>query len=162
MNRDECRVGMLVDIGDESVKAIVIKANPRRAKVRIAESQKRGRFVVGSIWNVPYNRLVPILRDSSDHTMIVMKSFEEPENDAIKTYMKQAEKADLPIGELERQDELILEAICEIYNKIDDFKGKKRYELSSKINLLFAALGREVSKEASEEWMKAKKGICNV
>lgn len=156
MNKNECRVGMLVNIIGESAKAVVIKSNPKRARIKIVQGSI-SRFSTHSVWNVPYSHLNPLVSgDDSDHSMMVMKSFEEPGSTAVKAYMTQAEKANLPLGELNRVDELIVEAIHELYETIDNFFGPKRYNLSNKINLLFSALGREVSKEAAEGWIKSR------
>lgn len=149
MEKSECRVGMIVEMIPDQVKAVVIKLNPKRARVRTLDHFKSRGSNPGSIWNCPYMMLRPVV---GEHTTVVMKSFEQPDNQGIKVYMKAAEEADLPLEDLDPTDELIVRAIREIYTKIDDSTGNSRYSLSHKINALFTALGREVSQKAAEEW----------
>jgi hypothetical protein len=154
MTKSECRVGMIVEMMPEGVKAVVVKLNPKRARVRTIDQFKSGRgSSPGSIWNCPYMMLRPVV---GEHSTVVMKSFEQPGNQGIKVYMSAAEKADLPLEDLDMTDDLIVRAIKEIYTKIDDATGEKRYDLSHKINALFTAIGREVSQKAAEEWISRR------
>jgi hypothetical protein len=149
MKKEECRVGMLVSIVPDETKAVIVKLNPKRARVRLLEKMRGARS--GSLWNMPYHLMLPLV-DKSCRAMVAMKSFEQPDNEGIKKYMEQAKESDEPVGDLELHDHHIMSAIKEIYRIIDDTQGKKRYDLSRKINLLFAALGREISMEAAENW----------
>lgn len=142
----------------DSVKAIVVKLNPKRAQVRTIEEM--GDNDPGTLWNAPYSMISPVV-DVSAHTMMVMKSFEQPENKGVKTYMSQVELANIPVEDLSGHDEHIMEAICEIYRIIDDCSGSERYDLSNKINRLFAAFGREVSAEVAAEWKSKKSAMAD-
>lgn len=154
MTKSECRVGMIVEMIPEGTKAIVIKLNPKRARVKTIDHLGSGRgSAPGSTWNCPYLMLRPVV---GEHTTVVMKSFEQPDNQGIKVYMSAAEKADLPLEDLDTTDDLIVRAIKEIYTKIDDASGDKRYDLSHKINALFTAIGREVSQKAADEWISRR------
>lgn len=146
MEKPDCRVGMIVEMIPEGVKAVVIKLNPKRARVKTIDGFRGSR--AGQIWNCPYMMLRPVV---GEHATVVMKSFEQPDNQGIKVYMSAADKADLPLEDLGEEDVLIVRAIKEIYTKIDDARGSDRYTLSHKINALFTALGREVSQKAAEE-----------
>lgn len=148
MLKQECRVGMVVEMMPEGKKAIVVKINPKRAQVRTIEPFRERN--TGRVWNCPYHLIQPVV---GEHSMVVMKSFEQPENRGIKAYMD-SYVADQELGELSKTDEYIVRAICEIYSRIDDTKGPERYELSSKINSLFTALGREVSQQVAENWQQ--------
>jgi hypothetical protein len=142
---------MLVEMIHDRVRAVVVKLNPKRARVRTIDAAEG--HDAGTIWNCPYGMLNPVV---GEHTTVMMKSFEQPDNDGIKVFMKKEQRADEPVGELDRTDEMILRAICEIYARIDDTTRNERYHLSSKINTLFTAFGREVSKDAAEEWLQNK------
>ena len=60
-------------------------------------------------------------------------------------------------GEISREllveDAYIMRAIHEIYTKLDSTEGRARISLSEKINILFRAFGREVTKNEAEEWV---------
>lgn len=148
MLKEDCRVGMVVEMMPEGKKAVVVKLNPKRAQVRTIEPfREKG---TGRVWNCPYSLLQPII---GGHSMVVMKSFEQPGNRGIKTYMD-SYVADQDLEDMDKADEHILRAIHEIYSVIDDTKGQERYKLSSKINSLFSALGREVSQRVVEDWIR--------
>lgn len=151
MLKAECRVGMVVEMIDQNIKGVVIKVNPKRARIRTIDKMKG--WSPGTIWNCPYAIIRPVM---GEHSSIVMKSFEQPDNEGIKVYMRREGDANLPLEELDSTDELILRAIYEIYTKIDEVSGQKRYNLSSKINSLFSALGREVSQNVAEDWLRKK------
>lgn len=152
MLKSECRVGMVVEMSG-GCKGVVVKNNPINAQIKTL-SPYRG-SPAGTTWRCPYSMLNPVV---GEHSAVVMKSFEQPNNDGIKKYMESHLEADEEIGKLDRVDELIVRAICEIYSRIDDTKGRERYGLSAKINSLFTALGREVSQRAAEDWIKVADG----
>ena len=58
MLRENCKVGLEVTFGrtaGEKTKGVVVKCNPRKAKVRTTEA--RGVHIAGAIWSVPYSML---------------------------------------------------------------------------------------------------------
>jgi hypothetical protein len=150
MNKEECRTGMLVSIVPDETTAVVVKLNPKRARVRLLEKMRGSE--PGSLWNMPYHLMIPVV-DSSSRSMVAMRSFEQPDNEGIKKYMENVIESDMPVPDnLANHDAHVMRAIKEIYGIIDDHKGKQRYELARKINLMFSILGREVSKTAAEAW----------
>lgn len=55
MQREQCSVGMEVSFGTpggQQTKGIVVKCNPKKAKIRTTEA--RNSNPAGSLWNVPY------------------------------------------------------------------------------------------------------------
>jgi len=58
MKREQCKVGMEITFGridGEKTRGIIIKCNPKKAKVRTTEA--RGVHIAGAIWTVPYSML---------------------------------------------------------------------------------------------------------
>jgi hypothetical protein len=146
MDKNDCRKGMLVEIYPEGSKGIVIKVCPKNAKIRMITGHHNTE--AGSLWRIPY-ALLNFVPDGKEE--IIMRSFEQPDNEGIKTFIKE-NQADKEIGELCGEDKHIMMAICLIYEMIDDKTGKERFRLSGKVNSLFNALGREVSSEAAKKW----------
>lgn len=153
MIKNDCRVGMLVEMLPEGIRAVVIKVNPKRAKVKTIDvMQGRGRGGdPGSTWSCPYSMLRPLVGEKAT---VVMKSYEQPDNPGIKTFMNREALAEMDVGDLEPHEEHIMRAICMVYDLLDDQSRNDGYKLHSKINSLFTALGREVSKDAAEKWLR--------
>jgi hypothetical protein len=182
MKKEDCRPGMVVYYTqDGGVRAVVVKCNPRNARVRTIEKSART-GPANSLWNMPYRLLEPFVKGSIS-TEMVMKSFEDPENEGIKTYIAASSNdSSLDFPE-ESPEHHILQAICELWRRLDDdnlereckaamdaeaiSSGPKRRpstvmrdvqgRYSNMINKLFSALGREVSRSAAEHWEKDRK-----
>jgi len=172
---------MVVYYKTGSVRAVVMKCNPKNARVRtIEEGPRTGPANI--IWNIPYGYLEPYVAGSMS-TEMVMKSFEQPENEGIKRYVAESMRDD-PLNFPEDSPEIhIVRAICELWRRLDDENlerecqaaieaeglkpGPKRRpstimrdihsHYSEMINKLFSALGREVSRAAAESWEKDRK-----
>ena len=170
MRREDCRVGLVVQSGIEGVRGVVVKCNPKKARVRLIEDMKSGRHggEKGSLWNMPYMYLEPLV-DPRLKTEMVMRSFEDPDNEGIKTYIEEVLKSDQSVDFPEGSPEFhIMRAICELWRRLEDEsiereaasmegrRDKNERELkahySELINKMFSALGREISKDASEKW----------
>lgn len=166
MKKEDCRVGMVVWESEWEIRAVVTKCNPKRAVVKTLEDlpgSGRG-HKAGSTWNIPYKFLEPWV-DSKAGTFMVMKSFEQPDNQGVKTYFAHANKADDPVEVEEGTPQyFVMRAVCELWRRLDDESlaaesGSKlhaerrlRAGYSDMINRLFGVLGREVSKEAADNW----------
>lgn len=166
----------------DNVRSVVVKCNPKNARVRTIEDNERmGK--AGVLWNIPYRLLEPHIA-SSLSTEMVMRSFEQPENEGIKTYVAKSKNADDPFDFPEGSPEFyIAKAICELWHRLDDENlerecqaememeshkpGSKRrpstimrdvqLRYSSMINKMFSALGREISKSAALRWENIRK-----
>lgn len=175
MLREECRVGMIVEFGRETgerTKGIVLKTNPKKAKVKTIESRGSGRGSdVGSQWGVPYSMMTAV-RDAVTETSVVMQSFAQPENPAFKAFAQAKSVADQPINYSPFQnhaEQLILEAIHSVYTELSPewltcdgelpahAVNAKRNKLSTRLNFLFKALGREISETAVWNWMEDRR-----
>lgn len=166
---------------DGGVRGVVVKCNPKNARVRTIEDNDRT-GAAGTLWNMPYRLLEPYVAGSLS-TEMVMKSFEQPENEGIKRYVAESMRDD-PLNFPEDSPEIhIVRAICELWRRLDDENlerecqavmdaeglkpGPKRRpstimrdiqsHYSNMINKLFSALGREVSRSAAERWEKDRK-----
>jgi hypothetical protein len=156
MKREDCRVGMVVWEPEWQIRAVVIKCNPKNARVKTLEAiggKTRG-SAPGSTWNIPYKLLEPWV-DTKAPAFMAMKSFEQPGNAGIKAYFANAGKASDPVDFPEGSPEWhVMKAICELWRRLDE-EGQTaalRRHYSFLINKLFSALGREVSQRAAEEW----------
>lgn len=181
MKREDCRPGMVVYYAEDGVRAVVVKCNPRNARVRTIEENKRT-GPSGSLWNMTYSVLEPYVAGSLA-TEMIMRSFEDSENEGIKKYVAESRRDD-PVDFPEGSPEIhIIRAICELWRRLDDESlerecqaaieaeglnpGPKRRpstimrdiqgRYSDMINKMFSALGREVSRSAAERWEKDRK-----
>lgn len=149
-------MGMAVGYGD--MKGVVVKINPKNARVRTVAGDKRP----GSLWSIPYGLLEPSVGVSTE---MMMRSFEQPDNQGIKTYFAHANKADDPVEtELDSPEHHVMMAVCELWRRLDDeslaaesgsnlhAERRLRAGYSDMINRLFGVLGREVSREAATNW----------
>lgn len=155
MKKEDFKVGQLVYFGDtigdsykfggKMCRGVIIKINPKRAKVRALDPV--GKWPAGCLWTCHYFTLVPVVGGDEVSNEMTMRSFEKPNDPAVKAWSA-AQKNKPPLPEtLAPDDEYIVRAINEIYERIDDCEQKERNELSRKIYLLFRAIGREVSRE---------------
>lgn len=170
MRKEDCRVGLVVHSSIEGVRGVVVKCNPKKARVRLIEDMKSGRHggEKGSLWNMPYMYIEPII-DPRLKTEMVMRSFQDPDNDGIKAYIEQAMKSDMAVEFPEGSPEFhIMRAICELWRRLEDgsiereaasMEGRRdknertlKSHYSELINKMFSALGREISKNAAEKW----------
>ena len=171
MKKEDCRVGMVVWEPEWQIRAVVIKCNPKNAKVKILEDigQNRRGNKAGSTWNMPYKLLEPWC-DPKAGTFMVMKSFEQPENQGIKTYF-QHNKANDPVEtEPDSPEHHVMMAVCELWRRLEDeslaaesggntnMERRLRSKYSNMINKLFSALGREISQDAANAWETGKIG----
>ena len=150
MNKEDCKKGMLVIFGEDKCRGVIVKLNPKRAKVTTLDSHKNR--MVGITWSVPYRMMWPVVGGEEVSNEMVMKSFQEPNNVAIKAW-SEAQKGIRPKREYIFEDAMIMQAIHAIYLRLESVEGINRRELSEKINLLFRAIGRDVSKSEADEWM---------
>lgn len=164
MRKEDCKVGMLVYFGDatktsrrfkgKASRGVILKLNPKRAKVRSLDPA--GRWPAGVTWNCSYGSLVPVVGGDEVTNEMTMRSFENPGDAGIKAW-SEAQKSRKTLPEsLKSEDEHLMRAICEIYGKIDDVQTRERGELSMKLNLLFRAIGFEVTKTEAEAWMAGR------
>jgi hypothetical protein len=175
MIREECREGMIVEFGRETgerTKGIIVKMNPKKAKVRTLEGRGSGRgSQVGAVWGVPYSMMVAV-QDAATETAVVMQSFAQPQNPAFKAFAQAKSVADQPVPYSPFQnhsEQLILEAIHSVYSELSPefltcdgelpfhVVNARRSKLQSRLNYLFKAFGREVSETAVWKWMEDKK-----
>jgi hypothetical protein len=158
MKKEDFKVGMIVRFARERFGAngmprgVIIKVNPKRAKVKSLDPA--GKWPAGGIWTCHYGSLEPLVGGDEISNEMTMRSFEKPDDPAIRAWSAaQKSKKELP-DNLPREDEHIVRAIQEIYSLLEDAEGAKRIELSQKIHLLFRAFGREVSREESESLLE--------
>lgn len=155
MKKEDCRLGMVVFHREFEVKGVVVKCNPKKAKVRIVEEIKNGRrrgVAAGSLWNMPYSGLEPVVDAGTE---MAMRSFEQPENDGIKTYFKHVARADEPVDFPEDSPEHhLMRAVCELWRRLAREEDRRRN--SDTINRIFGIFGREVSRSAAERWEAGK------
>jgi len=158
MKKEDFKVGMIVKFGrgrfgaDNMPRGVIIKINPKKAKVQTID--RSGKWPAGAVWSCPYGGLVPVVGGEEISNEMTMRSFENPNENAIKVWSAaQKSKKDLP-GDLPSEDEHIMKAIHEVYLKLENVEGDQRIVLSQKIHLLFRAFGREVSREESESLLQ--------
>lgn len=163
LTKADFRVGQLVQFGSTFsptdirrfkgvvARGVIVKLNPKKAKVKALDPL--GKWPAGAVWSCPYSTLVPVVGGAEVTNEMTMKSFETPDDTAVKAW-SEAQKSNPPLPKtMPAEDEHIMRAIHEIYNDIDD--QFERHNLSRKITLLFRAIGREVSKEEAAEWCLA-------
>lgn len=158
MRKEDFKVGQVVYFGDtishsakfggKMHRGVILKLNPKRAKLKSLDPASK--WPAGVIWHCHYQFLVPLVGGDEVANEMTMRSFEKPDDPAVKAWSAaQKNKAPLPES-LSPEDEHIVRAINEIYEKIDDCDQRGRNDLSLKINLLFRAIGREVSREEAK------------
>jgi hypothetical protein len=174
MIREECRVGLVVEFGRENgerTKGVIVKMNPKKAKIRIIESRGAGRGShSGSVWGVPYSMMIAV-QDATTDTAITMQSFAQPDNPAFKAFAQAKSMADQPVpyNRFTYVDNLILEAIYATHMDLSPENltcdgelpvhavNAKRSKLNARLTYLYKAFGREVSESASCDWMDEKR-----
>ena len=181
MKKEDCRQGMVVAyMMEEGFKGIVVKCNPKNARVRTVE-KNRVTGESGSLWNIPYRLLEPVISEGLS-TEMVMRSYEQPDNQGIKTYFSNLNKEEVnfPEGSPEWH---IMHAVCELWRRLDEENlerecqaeiekeglkpGPKRrpstimreihFRYSGIINKMFSALGREIPKDIAMSWESGTK-----
>lgn len=174
MNREDCRVGMVIEFGRENgerTKGVVVKMNPKKAKIRILESRGAGRgSESGSQWGVPYSMMIAV-QDATTNTAIAMQSFAQPNNPAFKAFAQAKSMADQPVpyNRFAHVDNLILEAIYVTHMELSPenltcdgeltahVANAKRIKLNARLTHLYKAFGREVGECAACNWMDEKR-----
>jgi len=174
MIREECRIGMIVEFGRENgerTKGVVVKMNPKKAKIRILESRGAGRgSQAGSQWGVPYSMMFAV-QDAVTETAVAMQSFAQPNNPAFKAFAQAKSIADQPVpyNPFAHVDNLILEAIYITHMDLSPENlscdgelpmyqvNARRSKLNARLTYLYKAYGREVSESAVCDWMDEKK-----
>ena len=171
MKKEDCRVGMVVWEPEWQIRAVVIKCNPKNAKVKTLEDigQNRRGNKAGSTWNIPYKLLEPWC-DPKAGNFMVMKSFEQPGNEGVKTYFRN-NKANEPVdAEEDSPEHHVMMAVCELWRRLEaeslaaesggnvHMERRLRSKYSDMINKLFGVLGREVSQDAANAWETGKIG----
>ena len=161
MKKEDCRVGLVVYHRVFGAKGVVLKCNPKKARVSIVEGSKnRLSMAPGSIWNMPYGGLDPVV---DAKTEMAMRSFEQPDSPGIKAYFANNRRADEPVDFPDGSPEHhLVKAVCELWRRLEDEEGRLRARHSEMINRIFNTLGREVSKEAAMQWEAGKVGAEEV
>lgn len=154
MKKEDCRKGLVVLFGEDNCRGVIVKVNPKMAKVSTLDSHKGRR--PGLFWRVPYAMLSPVVGTEMG-TEMAMRSFASPDDTAVKTWASHQPSTDIP-RKLEEEDYHILAAIHILYTKLDGLDGKDRIRASGKIHLMFRAIGQEVSKESVEKWTIERAG----
>lgn len=178
MTREECRVGLIVEFGRENgerTKGVIVKMNPKKAKVRILESRGAGRgSQAGSQWGVPYSMMTAV-QDAVTETAVAMQSFAQPQNPALKAFAQAQAIANQPVkyNPFAHADNLILEAIYITHMELSPENltcdgelpmhqvNARRSKLNSRLTYLYKAYGREVSESAVCDWMDEKRNAEN-
>lgn len=182
MKKEDCRVGMVVYDRHGGVKGVVVKVNPKYARIRLLQ-EYRGSDA-GSLWNMPYRILEPVVSENLS-TEMTMRSFEQPENEGIKKFFEKSKETS-PLDFPENSPEWhIMKSICELWRRLEDEsleneakEGKEvvvvngsqvivksgggqrvstvvrelRGHYSELINKMFSAIGRYVPKDEAERW----------
>ena len=148
MKKEDCRKGLVVLFGEDNCRGVVIKVNPKLARVSTLDSHK-GRDP-GLIWRVPYAMMSPVVGEQMG-TEMAMRSFASPDDTAVKAWAANQPKTGLP-DRLEEEDRHILSAVHALYTRLEDLEGRDRIRASEKIHLMFRALGREVTKDEISQW----------
>jgi hypothetical protein len=180
MIREECREGLIVEFGRENgerTKGVVVKMNPKKAKVRIFESRGAGRgSQSGAVWGVPYSLMIAV-QDAVTETAVAMQSFAQPNNPAFKAFSQAQVVANQPVAynPFAHVENLILEAIYITHMELSPENltcdgelpvrevNARRSKLNSRLTYLYKAYGRDVSESAACDWMdeKRKKETAN-
>jgi hypothetical protein len=164
---------MVVEFGRENgerTKGVIVKMNPKKAKVRIIESRGEGRgSQAGSQWGVPYSMMIAV-QDATTETAIVMQSFVQPDNPAFKAFAQAKSMADQPVpySPFAHVDNLVLEAIYITHMELSPENlcdgelpmhavNARRSKLNARLTYLYKAFGREVSESAVCDWMDEKR-----
>jgi len=157
MKKEDFQVGMIVKFGrdrfgqENMARGVIIKVNPKKAKVKSLE--QAGKWPAGSIWTCPYGGLVPVVGGSEVSNEMTMRSFEKPNDTAVKAWSARQKVMEAKPRSLKAEDKHIMRAIHEIYQSLGLCEGRRKDELSMKISLLFRVIGREIPKEEVEAWM---------
>ena len=154
MKKEDCRKGLVVLFGEDNCRGVIVKVNPKYARVSTLDSHKGKKS--GLTWRVPYAMLSPVIGTEMG-TEMAMRSFADPNDAAVKTWASNQTIGGIP-ERLEEEDHHILGAIHILYTKLERLEGRQRIRASEKIYLLFRSLGREVSKENVEKWMLERAG----
>lgn len=154
MKKEDCRKGMVVLFGDDNCRGVVVKVNPKLARVSTLDPHKGRR--PGLVWRVPYAMMSPVVTEDVG-TEMAMRSFANPDDVAVKTWASHRPDTGIPRN-LEEEDYHILAAIHILYKKLEGVEDKDRPRMSQKIHLLFRGIGREVSKESVESWTLERSG----
>ena len=150
MDKKDCRVGMIVQFGQDMCRGVVIKINRSRAVVSALDAHKRA--PPGTTWLVYLTKMHPVVGGDELVNEMFMRSFAEPESKAIKAWSRAQQANKELAGRLSLEDSHIMRAIYEIYMRLEKVDGRARIEPSDKINTLFRALGRSVTMEESNLW----------
>jgi hypothetical protein len=151
MKKEDCKKGMLVIFGEDKCRGVIVKLNPKRAKVNTLDPHKNR--MAGLTWSVPYSMMWPMVGGDEISNQMVMTSFQKPNDPAIRAW-SEAQKNRPPKREYILEDALVMQAIHTIYERLDlVLIDRDRRFLSEKINLLFRVIGRDVSKSEADEWM---------
>lgn len=174
MKREDCRIGMIVEFGRENgerTKGVIAKMNPKKAKVRIIETRGSGRGSdAGSQWGVPYGMMAAV-QDATTEAAVIMQSFANPGNPAVKAFAQAKIVADQPVpySPFNHAENLILEAIYVTHMALSPENltcdgelpmhevNAKRSRFNARLTHLFKALGREVGECAACDWMDEKR-----
>lgn len=160
MKKEDFQVGMIVRFGADRFEAdcmprgVIIKVNPKRAKVKSLD--RAGKWPAGAVWTCGYGGLVPVFGGNEVSNEMTMRSFERPDDPAVKAWSARQKAMAAKPKSLQPEDKHIMRAIHEIWQRLEarpEIDGKKRNELSRKINLLFRFMGREITKEEAEAWI---------
>jgi hypothetical protein len=157
MKKEDCQVGMVVKFGadrfglESMPRGVVIKVNPKRAQVKSLD--QAGKWPAGAVWRCPYGGLVPVVGGHEVSNEMTMRSFEKPDDPAVKAWSARQKAMEAKPKSLQPEDKHIMHAIHEIYHRLDEVSTKERNALSNKINLLFRFIGREVSEAEVESWI---------
>jgi len=155
MRKEDCRTNMPVVFGrpnGEKTRGVVIKLNPKKAKVKITEDRGR-RSEAGAVWGVPYSMMEPDgeMQARGDAVDEVVKFVNTKPYEPIPNIIS-------PI------DAHIVRAISQCYLELSPenltcdgelppaLVRRKRAELERKLKGLFAAFGREVDELQAYEW----------
>jgi hypothetical protein len=150
VKKEDCKKGMLVIFGEDLCRGVIVKLNPKRAKITTLDSHK-GR-ISGITWSVPYSLMWPVVGGDEISNQMTMTSFQKPNDPAIRAW-SESQKNRPPKREFVFEDASIMQAIHTIYERLEGVEGDNRRHLSEKINLLFRAIGGDVSKSEVDEWM---------
>jgi hypothetical protein len=157
MKKEDCQVGMVVRFGadrfgiEHMPRGVVIKVNPKRAQVKSLD--QAGKWAAGAVWRCPYGGLVPVVGGNEVSNEMTMRSFEKPDDSAVKAWSARQKAMEAKPKSLQPEDKHIMHAIYEIYQRLEDCDHRERNHLSQKINLLFRFIGREVTKVDVERWV---------
>lgn len=155
MNKEDCKKGMLVQFGSDLCRGVVTKINPKRAEVASLDSHKSR--PAGTTWRVPYQLMWPLVGGEEIATEMAMRSFQDPENRAVKAWALHGGPQNEVHQELMQEDAYIMGAIHSIFARLEELEGSARRGPSEKINLLFRAFGRDVSKEEARAWVERRR-----